>query len=322
MATAQEFIDEVITNALTTATENTEAATEAADELIALKAGFYIVPPDSEDGFAVEAVEPTIPNAADNIYSYESQWAAIIADLVGRLDDFFTTYFPLTTDAYDEANAWLVDVITNGGTGVNTSVEDQIWQRDRDRRTAEGMRTKAQISTGYAAKGHFLPAGSMLKKLEEVDFADLAANGVASTSVAAKQLEIEIETVKFAITEAMKSRILAMNAAADYIRAIASAPGSAVDVAGLNSDAQAKMINASANWYEARLSRDKIVLSSALAEMASRDDIYKHRRTNATQNDQVDAQSLAAAADVLARTASAALSSLNSIVSSGISAFA
>jgi len=79
---------------------------------------------------------------------------------------------------------------------------------------------------------------------------------------------------------------------------------------------------AAASFYGVRLDRDKIVLTSKLAEMESRDTIYRHRRDNATQNDQVKVQALAAAADVFARTASAALSSLNSIVSSATNAFA
>lgn len=321
MPTAAEFIDTIITNALTTASDYTDAADDAATDLINAKAGFYVPPPDSETDFEPAAVEPAIPEVEDTKWNYQAELDKLIALLSDQLADFFATYYPLENDAFDEATAWLVNTITNGGTGINASIEDQVWQRDRDRRTAEAARAKAQIVTGYAAKGYFMPAGSLLKKIEEIDSAALAANGVASTSIAAKQLEIEIETIKFAITEAMKSRAMAMQAAADYIRVIATAPASAVRFAELNTDAKAKMMSAAANWYEARLSRDKLVLSSKLAEMGSRDDIYKHRRDSATRNSQVDVQALAAAADVYAKTAMAALASLNSIVSTGVSAF-
>ena len=321
MPTAAEFIDTIITNALTTATANTTAASDAADDLIAENAGVWIEPPDSESDFEPEAVEPEIPTVADTRIDYQAELDHLIALLSEQLADFFATYYPLASDAFDEATTWLINTITNGGTGINTSVEDQVWQRSRERTTADAASKKAQVVTGYAAKGYFMPAGSMLKKMEEADYAGLAANGVASTSIGAKQLEIEIETIKFAIGEALKSRLAAMQVAADYIRAVATAPASAINYANLNTDGQARMMAAAANWYEARLSRDKLVLSSKLAEMGSRDDIYKHRRENATHNSQVDVQALAAAADVFARTASAALSSLNSIVSTGVSAF-
>ena len=321
MSTASDFINTIIANALTTATANTEAASDAADDLIASNAGFWLAPPDSLSGFTPAAVEPEIPDVADTRIDYRAELDELIALLSGQLADFFNTYYPLDSDAFDEATAWLIDTITNGGTGINTDVAAQGWQRNRDRLATEGRTKKAQIVTGYGAKGYVMPAGSMLKKIEEVDFANLAANGASSTSLAAKEFEIEIDTMKFAVGEALKSRFSAMQAAADYIRAVAIMPAAAKSYAELNTDAKARMMSAAANWYEARQSRDRMILSSKLAELGSRDGIYTHRRDNATKNSQVDVQALAAAADVFARTASAALSSLNSIVSTGVSAF-
>jgi hypothetical protein len=161
----------------------------------------------------------------------------------------------------------------------------------------------------------------MLKKIERVDFTNSINNGVASTSIAAKQLEIEIETVRFAIGKAIDSRTMAMNAAADYIRAIAISPDSAAKVAALNTDVQAKMMSAAGDFYRVRLSRDELILKSKLAELDNSIDIYKHRRTNATDNDRVKVQALTAAADVLGGAAKAALSSLNSVASTAVNAF-
>ena len=321
MATPEEFIDLVITQALAVATANVASVESAADDLIASNAGAWVEPPDSESDFEPAAVEPEIPTVADTRIDYQAELDHLVALLSDQLADFFATYYPLASDAFDEATTWLINVITNGGTGINATIEDAVWQRVRDRATADAASKKAQVATGYAAKGYFMPSGSMLKKMEEADYAALAANGVASTSIGAKQLEIEIETVKFAVGEALKSRFSAMQAAADYIRAIATAPASAINFANLNTDGQARMMAAAAAWYEARLSRDKLVLSSKLAELGSRDDIYKHRRDNATHNAQVDVQALTAAADAFARAAVGALSGLNSIVSTGTSSF-
>ena len=321
MSAESDLIDGIIANAIAVADTNTTKASDAADALIASSAGAWYDTPSSDAGFDVSAIEPEIPDIADSKVEYETRLADIIALLRDQFADFFSTYYPLASDAFDEATAWLIDVITNGGTGVNTTVEDQIWQRDRERRTAEGRKTKAQLVTGYAAKGFFLPAGSLLKKIEEIDYAVFAENGVASTAVAAKQLEIEIETVRFAIGGALKSRSMAMQAAADYLKAISLTPESAVRVAELNSDARAKMLSASAQWYSTRLDRDKIILSSKLAEMASTDDIYKQRQNASIQGDQVDVTALGHAADVLGSTAQAALLSINSIVGTTASTF-
>jgi len=322
MPTAEETINTIIANALQVAQENTAAATDAADDLIRSNAGFFLTPPTSTAGFAVAAVEPDIPTVNDSSIDYEVRLQEIVDLLSGQLASFFANYYPLVNDAFDEGTAWLVNTITNGGTGINADIENQAWQRDRERIIADGRRIEGQIVTGFAAKGIMLPAGAMLQQINEARFNSLGETGKASTSKAVEQLRTEIETIKFAIEQALKSRFAAMQAAADYIRAVATAPASAVDVASINSDAQAKMVSAYSNLYNVRLERDRIVLNSKLAEMGSRDDIYKHRRTNATANSQVDVQALSAAADTLARTASAALASLNSIVSSSVNAFA
>ncbi|KKS17817.1 MAG: hypothetical protein UU74_C0017G0005 [Candidatus Woesebacteria bacterium GW2011_GWA1_41_7] len=319
---SEAYIENIISNAIATATNSTEQAQDAADSLINESIGFYIAPPSTTTGFQVTATEPDIPDAADSTLTYEAQLEKLIALLSNQLANFFTTYYPLSNDAFDEATTWLVNTITNGGTGINANIEDQAWQRDRDRRTAEGRKLKAGVAVGYAAKGHFIVAGSMLKKMEEIDFVNAANNGIGSTNKAVEQLKIEIETVRFAVGKAIDSRNMAMNAAADYVRAIASAPDAAARVASLNTDVKAKMMSAAADFYRVRLERDNLVLKSSLANMDSTVDVYKHRRTIAVQADNVKIQALASAADVFARTASAALSSLNSIVSSAVNSFA
>lgn len=322
MSDPQVFIDNIISNALTTANDYSTQAGDAADDLISVSAGFYLEPPSSSAGFTVTAVEPDIPTAADSTLTYEVQLEKLIKLLSDELAGFFATYYPLANDAFDEATAWLVNTITNGGTGINQDVWDQAWQRGRENIIADGRRVYNQIVTGYSAKGIMMPAGSMLKKIEESMYDQTGKTSALATSNVMKQMEIEVETIKFAIGKALESRTMAMNAAADYIRAVATTPDAAARFAGLNTDVQAKMMDAASNFYRARMGRDELVLQSKLAEMNTTVDIYKHRRENATDNDRVKVQALSSAADVFARTASAALSSLNSIVSSATNAFA
>lgn len=322
MSETSVFIDQIINNALETAQEYTTYVEDTARDLVRAQGGAFFPPPETASGFEVEAEEPEIPETNDTTLTYEAQLDKLIKLLSGQLASFFSTYYPLQSDAFDEAQTWLVDVIVNGGTGVNAAVEDAIWQRARDRVIADGRRAEEQIVTGYAAKGYSLPQGSMLKKIEQARFKQASDTGVASTTIAAKQLEIEIETVKFAIGKAVDSRTMAMNAAADYIRAIASSPDAAARVAGLNTDIKAKMMSAAGDFYRARLSRDEIILRSKLAKVDSDVDIWKMKKANATDSARVDVAALASAADAYARAASAALASLNSIVSTATNAFA
>ena len=130
-----------------------------------------------------------------------------------------------------------------------------------------------------------------------------------------------LKTIKFAIDKAIDSRTMAMNAAADYIRAIATSPDAAARVAALNTDTQAKMVSAYSDFYRTRLSRDELVLKSKLAKIDSNVDVWKMQKANATDSARVKVSALAAAADSFAWAASAALSSLNSVVSSATNAF-
>ena len=322
MSEASEIINQIIANAILTANNSTEAAQTAADDLIGSNAGVYITPPTTLTGFTVDAIEPDIPEANDSTYDYQAERDALIALLSSKLADFFTTYYPLASDAFDEATTWLVNTITNGGTGIPAALEDQIVQRMRDRIIRDGQRVASGISAGYAARGFSLVQGPMVYDLNQATFEQAGKIGEASTAMATKQAEIAIDTIKFAIGKAIESRIAAMNAAVDYIRALSVAPDAASRIAALNTDIKAKMMSAAADWYRARLSRDEMVLRSDLAELTAGVDVYKHRRDNATQNSQVDVQALAAAADVFAKTAQAALASLNSVVSTTASTFA
>ena len=321
MSDASDIINQIIANAIATANGSTTAAQDAANDLISTNARFYLTPPSTLTGFDVEAVEPDIPTAADSTYNYEAERDELIALLSAQLANFFTLYYPLASDAFDEATNWLVNTITNGGTGIPAALEDQIVQRARDRIIRDGQRVASGISAGYAARGFSLVQGPMVYDLNQATFEQAGKIGEASTAVATKQIEIAIETIKFAIGKALESRIAAMNAAVDYIRALSTAPDAAARVSALNTDVEAKMMSAAADWYRARQSRDQMILQSKLAELTAGVDVYKHRRDNATQNSQVDVQALAAAADVFAKTAQAALASLNSVVSTSANTF-
>jgi len=139
--------------------------------------------------------------------------------------------------------------------------------------------------------------------------------------IEADVLKIENDMIIFAIESAIKSRSMAMSAAGDYIKTMTVAPETAVKVAALGTDVQAKMMSAAGDFYRARLGRDELVLRSKLAELSADVTMYGTKSGNRTDAARNDIQALTASADAYARTASAAMSSINSIVSSATNAF-
>lgn len=224
------------------------------------------------------AIEPPIffPSTAlqtDPFYKYETERAYLINWLTNLFSDFFVRYYPIANDAFDEAVAWLENTIVNGGTGIPDAIESQIWQRHRDNIQAEFATQLAAAFTNFSAKGFSLPPGALAARVEDISNKVTLKSAEASRDLAIKRTDIEIENIKFAVELSTKLRMQALQAAADYIKAMALAPDIAAKLVDFANDAQAKLISATADFYRARLQRDDLMLKSwaGLMEQKTKD---------------------------------------------------
>jgi hypothetical protein len=306
--------DEIIANAIVIANQQTALADDAAQAVINASQGYAASGIDPLT-FAISAIEPDVPSVVNGTQTYEAQMEKLVALLSQQLADFFTLYYPLASDAFDEATNWILNAITNGGTGISAAVEAQIWGRGRERVINEGTRTSNQIVADFAGRGFSIPPGAMAGKLKELRLAQKQANKSFSRDVAITQAEIEIKNIQFAISKAIESRAFAMQAASDYIRSLMSAPDAAARVALLNSDVQAKMISATSDLFRARLSRDELILKSEEANLDAR---IKGNAIDVPafyQGVSARVHAAESAANVYGNVAGAALSSLISMAS-------
>lgn len=317
---SEAFVSAIIGNALSTANSQTAAASMAAREAITSSQGYSSISPVPIT-YTLTAIEPVAPEVENATLTYEAQRDKLIELLSDELAGFFIKYYPLASDAFDEATAWLVNAITVGGTGIAPAVEQQIWQRGRDRVLADGARTAAQTLDEFASRGFSLPPGAMAARLQEERFVQLGKIQDHSRDVTIKAAEMEIENLRFAVEQAINSRMKAMAAASDYIRGLMSGVDSAARVASINSDAKARMLSATSDLYRARLARDELAMkipmvnsdTSVRVAMGNQEGFYKgvQARTDAAGN----------AAEVYGKTAMAALSSLSAIAGSSNSSF-
>lgn len=321
MSAADVFVSTVINNALSTANSATASASSAASQTMQAANGYAMGSPPPAD-YALTAIEPEVPQVENATYTYEAQRDRLIALLSDQLGQFFVRYYPLASDAFDEATSWLVNTITNGGTGLNPSVEAQIWQRGRDRVVIDGLRAEAQTLSEFASRGFTLPSGVMAARLQADRFAQTTKTQELSRDVAIKQAEIEIENLRFAVEQAIKSRMQAMSAATDYIRALMSAPDSAARIAALNSEAKARMMSATADMYRARLQRDELAMKIPLTNLQVNAQMQGVNLDGFYKGVQARVSAAASAADVYGRMAQAALSSLTSVAATTVSASA
>ena len=320
MASPEQVVDKVIDTASSAAGLWAASADIAAWKAVTEAEGYMVVPPVPL-AYTLTAVEPGVPGAEQNaVITFEGQLDRLIQLMSDKLAEFFTIYYPLNNDGYDEGTAWLINTITNGGTGINPAVEDQIWQRGRDRIIAEGARADSQTLIEFSQRGFSLPSGVMAARLQLNRTTQAKSLQELSRDVAIKQAEIEVENLRFAVDLAVKTRLQALGAASDYLRAIMLAPDAAFRVASVNQDAQARLISATADLYRARLQRDEIAMR---IPFQTADNTLKVGQLNLDAFYQgIDARVRAAgtAAGVYGSMAQAALTSLVGIGSTTISA--
>jgi hypothetical protein len=289
-------VDAIITNAVTRAMSGPRASSTKAS-------------------YTITAIEPNVPDVENPTLTFDAQLDKIMAMLSDELAGFFVKYYPLAADAFDEATNWLVNSITLGGTGINPDVEAQIWGRDRDRVIADGMRLEAQTLSEFSGRGFSIPPGAAAARLAKIKSDQLESLQAASRDAAIKQADMSVENLRFAVDNAIKSRMSAIQAAADYIRSIVSGADTAARVASIRLDAKARMMAATADLYRARLARDemamKITLSNqeaSLKEQGLNIDGYSKAASTA-------ASAVVAEAEAFARAAASALNAISTIVS-------
>jgi len=260
---AADTIQAIINNAIAVANTQQDNASEFAGQAISAAnsvvtsggSGFSFTPNVPDLGVAIPAYA-----SGDASILFTSLFEQVKNSLVSQFASFFVQYFPNECDYLGKAQDWLCDTLENGGTGMNASVEVQIWQRDRARVLQEGERVEEEILVNFASKGYPVPPGAAVWATYRAQQAVQDKVSQASRDVAIKQAEIEVENVKFAVTQAITLRVEAVQAAAGYINALARAADVGSTVSRNTSSAQAELINAASNYYRARVSVEELRL--------------------------------------------------------------
>jgi len=92
----------------------------------------------------------------------------------------------------------------HGGTGLSPDVEQQLWDRARDRETQTALAREQEVLRGAEALGFPLPAGALAGQLADArrEYHDKLSS--LSRDIAIKQAELEQQNVKDAIQSALQ----------------------------------------------------------------------------------------------------------------------
>jgi len=267
---AETQIQQIIDYSQIQATTSAAAARALADDAVTAAAGGIVGGPNIPDVPSPEIPTLPVPPTPGQGQTFNTWFNDTMNQLIPQFDTrfagFLTTYFPDVSGCIkDSSDDWICNTITNGGTGIATAVEAQIWERSRARDLVDGKRVRDQAVDAWARRGFPLPAGAMLGALADVDQGVADKVSTASRDVAIKQADIEIENVRLAVQLAVQLRTSAINAAVAYISAWAGLVGEAGRNATYRMNAEQAYYGALGSYYGAIAQVYRLPMEAAIA---------------------------------------------------------
>lgn len=221
------------------------------------------------NGIAIPSVSATI-NTGDVLARRSTLLAEmgtgateLISQLANMFAGFLSTNFPWDAE-YTAAQAWVNKALTTGGTGLSPFVEDQIWQRERDRLQDEAQQGEEEITAAWAARRYPLPPGAAAHQLLMVrqNLRDNLAK--SSREVAIKQAEIELENTRFALTTALDVRKASVQAGLDYLARMTFGYTFPAEKVVQSAQASAQLEQALTAYYQAQVGLKELLLKNSM----------------------------------------------------------
>jgi hypothetical protein len=116
--------------------------------------------------------------------------------------EFSFTEAPYNSDIRLPLFSKILDDIANGGTGLDVSVEQDIYDRFLARQIAENDRLFQEVQDQFSATGFSLPSGAMASRLLQVSSEISTKNDQASREIAINQAELAQKNTHFTIEQA------------------------------------------------------------------------------------------------------------------------
>lgn len=207
-----------------------------------------------------------IPRLAEgaSVEQFGVWWDSMIDKLADLYAGYIDRYFPNDCAYLQHTQQWICDQITKGGTGINPHVEHQIWARDRDRTMQEYAAQERDIISGFAARGFPLPPGAAMGAVQKARADASAKISAASRDLAIKQMDVEIENVRFAIDKALSLYSAAMDAARGYMTALAGTSGNVTQLLPSVTDSQSRLISAASGFYQSRIAAQELRMKATM----------------------------------------------------------
>ena len=190
---------------------------------------------------------------------YRDATPGMIATLNGEVDRLIRDYNPEFHTQMARIETQLAKFLA-GGTGFNSAVEDALYERARDKGTAEYLRTERAAWAGAAARGFTIPDGAALggSLLARQGLSDNLAR--QATEIVIKQAEIEQQNLQFAVQQSSSLRTTMFQAALSY-------HGNLIQINGQSLDYAKAVLGMIVQSYQLQLEAYRALLEGLKAEV-------------------------------------------------------
>ena len=270
--------------------------------------------------------KPTLPDPISGgtdlgfVFNTEAAnaFAALAPDYLSKFTNYIDTYFP-DVDGCIKANSdnWICDTIANGGTGIPAAIQNAIWQRAREAIAKDVAAQRDNAYTEYAGRGFSVPAGALTYRLMQIDQQAIDKSAEVARETAIKNIEIEIENIRFVVERAVQLRLGAVQAAINYALAYLKAYDSATERGKAVVAGRAQYWNTINAYYDAfaRIEALDIEVKKGNIGAAQYDnDLFVKA---ASQSTRYKVEAALAAAQSLGSAAAAALGAQNTLANIG-----
>jgi hypothetical protein len=162
--------------------------------------------------------------------AYRDASPATVTMVNGYVDAMLAKYNPRYSEQMGRIEAQLATYL-NGGTGLNPSVENAIYERARDKNEAETRRVRNTAYKDAADRGFTLPPGALLSAVQQSRQAGADNNARASTEITVLQAEMEQKNLQFAVTTSASLRTTMLSASLSYMQNLVSINAQSLDYA-------------------------------------------------------------------------------------------
>ena len=201
--------------------------------------------------------DPVTDIAKEYKEAYKEALPEMKAFIDSGVQEFLTTYAP----EYEDNRNRLVDRINqvyDGGTGLSTTFEQNLYDRGRNRAEQEQIRITAEVQNGAAKRGHFVPPSSVTSALVQAQSAAAIANAQYASETTIERAKLELNHLQFVMQLSNGMRDTALQMSMQQANVLLQVNGQALENAKSTANVLTEMYNLEIKRFDSAMQYYKI----------------------------------------------------------------